>query len=98
MSGSAQGAPGYGDEGGLGLVAPRPRACRVIRALALLTRVLDRQKHLAVGGEGEAGQLGPHRGAGELEDVPACDPAVDTGRHHERAGVLEGAPALLLAT
>jgi hypothetical protein len=81
----------YGDEGGLGLVATRPGAGRVIRILALLTWVLDRQEEgLAVRGEGGSGQLGLHGPAGELEDVSAGNSAVYTGRHHEGAVVLEG--------
>src|ERR687893_544520 len=82
--------PGYGDEGGLGLVAAGPRAGRVIRALGFFTGVLDRHEEgLAVRGEGGAGQLGLDGPAGELEDVASGDPLVYTGRHHERTVVLE---------
>src|SRR4028119_1008061 len=52
---------GYGDDRGLGLVAVGPSAGRVIRALALLPWVLDRQEEgLTVGGEGRPGHPPPH--------------------------------------
>src|ERR671916_541770 len=82
---------GYGDQGGLGLVAARPSAGRVVRALALLPRVLDRQEEgLAVRGEGRSGELRLDGPTGELEHVSTGDPAVYPARHHERPVVLEG--------
>src|SRR5918997_4409796 len=82
---------GYGDEGGLGLVAAGPSAGRVIRALALLPWVLDRQEEgLAIRGEGRSGELRLDGPTGELEHVSTGDPAVYPTRHHERPVVLEG--------
>ncbi len=69
---SLLGKAGYGDKGGLGLVAAGPPAGRLFRILGLLARVLDCQEESpTVWCEGRPSQFGLDGRAGELEDVVA---------------------------